>query len=118
MPGLILVIEDEAIIALAMETVLIQAGYECISVGTFEAATSALSSQDFVGCILDYHLHGHPTVALAEELKVRNVPFVLCSGTSPVDLPAVFQGVPFVDKPFGDDALLSALRLAVAYRSL
>lgn len=110
----ILIIEDEALIALSMEVVLAERGYRPTTVSSASEARRKLEGDDdFAGVILDFHLGGQSTIGLAEQLLERGIPFVLCSGTAPAELPEAFRSVPFVNKPFSEEVLLSALEAAV-----
>ena len=84
--GTILVVEDEALIALSIETQLQDMGFHTAIATTIEQAHNLLSRPDICLAVLDYKVHGEKTTGIAEELRSRNIPFVVCSGTQFHDL--------------------------------
>ena len=59
--------------------------------------------------VLDIHLRGRWVHGLAEELKQRGVPFVVCTGYEMVDPDGRFDGAPVIAKPFTAARLSAAL---------
>lgn len=103
----ILLVEDEFLVALALEEDLRAAG--CTVVGPFAdlaAATQAARSETFGLALLDVNLGGDRVYALADELAGRGVPFVLLSGYGVMDLPERFRASPRVAKPYDPAALI------------
>jgi len=111
--GTILVVEDEALIALSIETQLQDMGFQTVIATTIEQAHSLLSRPDICLAVLDYKVHGERTTGIAEVLRSRGIPFVVCSGSQFQDLATIFDGAPVVSKPYTDDALESAIRSAM-----
>jgi len=67
--------------------------------------------------LLDVHLRGGTTAALARELWVMNVPVLVVTGYSAADLlPTELRGLPRVIKPFTGATLLRAIERALAAR--
>jgi DNA-binding response OmpR family regulator len=97
----IFLVEDEFLVALALEDDLRAAG--CIVVGPFgdlAAATDAARTETFDLALLDVNLCGERAYALADELFARRLPFVLLSGYGKTDLPERFRDSPRVAKPY------------------
>jgi DNA-binding response OmpR family regulator len=110
----ILVLEDEALIALDLEYLLEDAGYENIAVFTSCADGKAyLEDHTPSVAILDHHLKDGTCTELAHTLASRKVPVIICSATEPSDLDGIFLHMPLVRKPWEPSHLLSALKLAL-----
>jgi DNA-binding response OmpR family regulator len=106
----VLIVEDEALIALDLEGVLSEAGYESIGVaGTVQKALDLLqeSMPDFA--VLDANLHGESAAPVAEALIGRGIPFLGLSGYGRDQMPAPFAGSPLLSKPFARKDLISKI---------
>jgi DNA-binding response OmpR family regulator len=107
----VLVVEDEALLALEMADHLTAAGFEVIGPAT--SVGRALKLIGNPGCdlgILDVNLGNEHSEPVAVELKARGIPFVVVSGNSRTHLPAGFAGAPSASKPLDASALLDLLR--------
>ena len=106
----ILVVEDEALIALDMETTLRDLGHRVTTAATTAVAESVLAANEIDLAVLDYHLKDGTCDKLARSLRQKGIPFVICSGTAGLsELGQAFQGALFLAKPFTSDALVGAL---------
>lgn len=105
----ILIVEDDGLIALDIETTLQAAGAARVtSLATAEDALRSLEETSFDAAVLDLHLgRGGFSYEVAGRLKEKGVPFVLSSGTAEVS--DAFRDVPMVMKPFSSDELVTAL---------
>ena len=104
----ILVVEDEMIIALDMESTLTDLGHEVVIATT--TAEAILHSGDIDLAIVDYHLKDGKTDEVAMELRRKGVPFIVCSGSAGLqELGEVFDDMTFLPKPFTTDGLIGAL---------
>lgn len=105
----ILVVEDDGLIALDIETTLQDAGVgEVTSLATVEDALRAVAESSFEAAVVDLHLgRSGWTYDVAARLREKNVPFVLSSGT--LEVAEGFRDVPLVMKPFSADQLVTAL---------
>ncbi|HEY8380931.1 MAG TPA: histidine kinase [Microvirga sp.] len=112
---IILLAEDEAIIALELADALEEMGFEIA--GPFTTCSEAelwLKAHQPSGAILDNELKDGPCEVLAGDLKDRGIPFLVYSGhRRTADLPHVFQDVPWIVKPISTPDLVSALRSAL-----
>ena len=98
---MVMLVEDEPMIALALEEEFIQ-GMFLVSgpFRTCKAALSALDSEVPDVAVLDAVLADGPCHDLALELKRRGVPFLICSGMPLGDTePKELAGVPRMAKP-------------------
>jgi len=114
--AVILLAEDEALIALELAESLERDGFEVAGpFATCAAAEAWLKENSPSGAILDNALKDGPCEALAGDLRARGVPFLVYSGHSrAADGPGAFQGAPWVVKPVDTETLLGALRSALA----
>lgn len=105
----ILVVEDDGLIALDIETTLQDAGVgEVTSLATVEDALRAVAESSFEAAVVDLHLgRSGWTYDVAARLREKGVPFVLSSGT--LEVAEGFRDVPLVMKPFSADQLVTAL---------
>jgi len=106
----ILVVEDEALIAMLLEAALEDAG--CVVVGPYDRLSDALEAarrDDFDAALLDVNLGGEKVFPVAELLAERNIPFMLLSGYGENATPAEHAGWPTHGKPFNTDELLVAI---------
>ena len=112
----ILLAEDEAIIGFELADSLALEGFEVA--GPFDTCASAegwLKSADRVhGAILDNTLKDGPCSALAEDLRRREVPFIVYSGHRSDGASSEFGNAPWIVKPAPFEALLGSLRRAMA----
>ena len=113
----ILIVEDEPILAFALEELLISDGFEVVGVmGRLPAALAAIETIAFDAAILDANLAGVSAAPAAEALTTRGVPFVVVSGYLPEQQKSAFSGGPRLQKPCRPDDLLRALRSVLPER--
>lgn len=106
----VLVVEDEAIIALAIEDMLAELG--CNAVGpalTAEAAKRHAQSDEFDAAVLDINLRGESSEGVAWALRDRGVPFCFSTGYESGDVPSGFEAVPLLRKPYTAENLGAVL---------
>jgi DNA-binding response OmpR family regulator len=102
----VLVVEDEMIVALEIEDVLREAGYEIVGpVGTLPEAVNMARTQSLDAAILDINLDGDWTLPVAVELQRRSIPFLLATGYADSALPPQLRDLPRLVKPFQDREL-------------
>src|SRR3569833_1815018 len=111
----VLIVEDEALIAISIEMQLRDMGYQTLVVSSIAAATAALTHATIDLAILDYKLRdGEKTISVAEALHARRIPFVVCSGSQFNDMAAILDGVTVVPMPYSEELLASAVSGALA----
>jgi CheY-like chemotaxis protein len=97
----ILVIEDEALLALTLAEELDDLG--CSSIGPFTTLSGALQAVrnlEFDAAIVDVNLGGQFVYPVADELVARGVPFVFLTGYAKTTLPERLQACPHLLKPY------------------
>lgn len=110
----ILIVEDEIIVAMFMEDVLAEFGYEVAGVVSHldEAMKRA---PDFDLAVLDVHLNGRDVFDFADRLTALEIPFIFATGYGERGIPERHRGCPVLQKPFQPADLKRALeRLVVA----
>ena len=113
----ILVVEDEAFIALEIEEQLRWFGCEVIGpVGRLERALELARASALDGALLDVTIKGGFSFPVATELRQRDVPIVFSTGYAPESLPAAFQGLPCLRKPFSAKQLEAVATAAFVKR--
>ena len=113
---LILLVEDEYLIALELEAVLRAAGYRVAGpAGDVSAALELLKTDRPDAAVLDVNLAGEWVTPVAKLLRAASVPFILASGYVAADLqhePAL-RDATNVGKTWRPDFLLMELRRAL-----
>lgn len=111
MPGDVLVVEDELIIALDFEDTLLGFG-----VKTVRVAASVARALDMIAdrapdfALLDVSLIREKSFAVAERLDALKIPFAFVTGYgTDARLPAEFAGKPRLAKPYSSEALRTLL---------
>ena len=106
-----LIAEDQALIGLALEAYLDDAGFDVA--GPFPANTDAVRWLERSRprlAVVDVQLKDGPCLTLARELKNRGVPFAVYSGLPPAaQLPPELQDVPWLEKPVARETLVQVL---------
>ncbi|HEX5463462.1 MAG TPA: response regulator [Burkholderiales bacterium] len=97
----VLIIEDEGMVAMLLEDMLTNLGYEVVAIaGRMERAAELVTHADIDVAILDVNLNGELTYSLASALESGGVPFVFVTGYSSASLPDSFRVAPVLQKPF------------------
>ena len=111
----VLLVEDEALVAMLLETILEDMG--CVPVGpagTVEEGLAMIADPaPLDAALLDVNLAGHQVFPIAEALKARGVPFVFSTGYGESGLPDEWRGHATVQKPFTESAIRAALMKAM-----
>jgi CheY-like chemotaxis protein len=114
----VLLVEDEALIALDVGAALREAG--CRVVGPapgIEQALHVIAAEELDVALLDVNLGGEDVFPVADELARRGIPFVFLTGYGRDALPERFRDRPTSPKPYSAKPLLAKLA-AVAGRRL
>jgi DNA-binding response OmpR family regulator len=106
----VMIVEDEAIIAMSLEDIFEDEGYQVI--GPFSScaeAIASLSSKMPTLAILDAILRDGSCLELARELRARAVPFMIYSGQDEVEAKSPeFEGITWIEKPAPPDRVIRA----------
>lgn len=112
MPGDVLVVEDDPIIALDFEDTILGFGVKTVRVaGSVTRALGLIEEHAPDFALLDVGLVREKSFAIAERLDTLGIPFAFVTGYgADVRLPAAFAGRPRLSKPCSTDALKALLR--------
>lgn len=109
-PRRILVVEDEALVAMLVEDALLEAGFEVIGPARSVAqALDLLTGDAPSAAVLDLNLAGESSVAVADALSEAGIPFVVATGYGAAGLPASHKTVPVLPKPYDPADLTTIL---------
>ena len=111
----ILVVEDAALIAMLLEEMLEELGFDVVGpVSDHESACKMVREADISAAILDVNLHGVMSWDVAMLLKEANVPFAFSTGyDSATILPPQLADIPVMTKPFNLERLEHQIRSLV-----
>ena len=117
----ILVVEDEAILAMMLEDELLGAGARVIgpaatvadALGLIEAAAG---DGGLDAAVLDLNLQGETAVPVADLLAARGVPFLFATGYGEGCDTGGHSGTPLLHKPFNPHQLLGSVASLAAAR--
>ena len=113
----VLIVEDEPLLALCLGEVIEAEG--CIvvgSAGTVATALALVATATFDVAVLDLNLHGQPVDEVASAILRGGRTVVFATGAGKAGVPAKFQGLPVLCKPYSDEAVVAALAGVVASR--
>jgi PAS domain S-box-containing protein len=107
----ILLIEDEPLVAMEIESQLQELGCEIIGpAGTVESAAKLIAAGGFDAALLDANLAGRPVDELAAALTKKGIPFSFATGYGREALPLGFREAVVLTKPFGPNQLIAVIR--------
>ena len=113
----VLVVEDEALIAMNLQEMLDALGCVVVAAATrVEEALAAVEDGGIDAVLLDVNLHGQPSFPVADALAAREVPFVFATGYGVHALREDLRDRPVLPKPFRMGELERALAGALAPR--
>ena len=103
----ILVIEDEPLIAIDIQDAFEDAGAIVVVARTLAAALVEVEDNSISAAIVDHALGDGDSSELCARLKERNVPFVTCSGFA--HLEGACAGADHVNKPASPSVLVATV---------
>lgn len=111
----VLIVEDESLVAMLLETILEDMG--CSPVGPAATVDDGLKiisdGEPLDAALLDVNVAGRQVFPVAQALKDRGVPFVFSTGYGEGGLPDEWRGQPTLQKPFTESAVRDALMKAM-----
>lgn len=115
----VLLVEDEALVAMLVEELLGELGCEVGGVATSvsEALSHIEAGLDFDVAILDVNLAGEKSFPIADALIARDRPFLFATGFGPADIVQRFPGILLLLKPYSGRALAQSLEALVRRES-
>jgi len=111
----VLVVEDEAMLLVALQEMLCDMGcHVAAREAGLKAALQRAQDEEFDVAILDVNLAGTNVTPVADALAARGIPFVFVSGYSSGSIPLRYANHPRLEKPYRRDDLRAALIQALA----
>lgn len=107
----VLIVEDEMCLALMLEDILVDAGYDVLKAARLPAALALAQAETIDAAILDINLAGRQVFPAADALRLRGIPFLFTSGYGDNGLPAEYLHWPMLQKPYGVERLQEALAM-------
>jgi Response regulator containing CheY-like receiver, AAA-type ATPase, and DNA-binding domains len=106
----ILVVEDEALLALDLQQLLDQRGVEVIGpAGSVSQALEAINENHIDCALLDVKLGDETADAVAVALEQRAIPTVFVTACGDGNLPPGFETRPVIEKPYTEEQLFKLI---------
>jgi DNA-binding response OmpR family regulator len=110
----VLVLEDEAFIAMMLEDMLTESGYEVIGpIENLKSAIHLAASEQIDLAIVDINIDGQVADKVADKLMERRIPFLFVSGQEKT-LGLRYGAIPLLRKPFLPEDLDDAIARLLA----
>ncbi len=110
----VLLVEDEAIIAMTAEDMLEELGCTIAATASnLEEAFASVEGEAFEVALLDINLNGQQSLPVAARLRAKGRPFVFTTGYGAAGSGADYADVPLVTKPYQIADLEAAIRQAL-----
>jgi CheY-like chemotaxis protein len=110
----ILVVEDEMLIAMRLESEVAGLGGKVITAASVDAALDIIASTELDGATVDLKLRGQRSFSVADALAARHVPFVFATALMRSDIPDRYANVPWLGKPLRPQDVFRALECAMS----
>lgn len=115
----VLVVEDEALIAMDLQALLEEAGYRVLGPANSTAAAMALLDGDEPDvALLDVNLGRSDVFGVANALAARKTKLIFLTGHTAQKLPQAHRHRPLVAKPYLPHVLLQAVQQALSQREV
>jgi DNA-binding response OmpR family regulator len=97
----LLLVEDEALIAMMAEDLIDSLGHEVVrTASTLTEGRTACAVQDFDAALLDVNLNGESSMALAASLRESGCPFAFTTGYGAGGIDPAHADKPVLTKPY------------------
>lgn len=111
----ILLVEDEALIAILLEDMVAALGATVVGIESqVETAIARAETEDLDGAILDVNLGGQRSYGVADVLRQRGIPYIFATGYGELGIDPVHLGAPVLAKPYSDADVAQALSSLLA----
>lgn len=106
----VLLVEDEMMIALLVESMLVELGHRVTGpVGRLNQAVAMAEREDLNFAVLDLNINGGKAYPVAAALATRGIPFIFATGYGRAGLAAPFEDYPALQKPYRIEDLRAAI---------
>lgn len=113
----ILLVEDEALVAMLLEDMVLDLGATVIGPESqLDLAIACAETETLDAAILDINLGGKRSYGIADALRLRGIPFAFATGYGALGVDPLHRGVPVLIKPYSGQDVARVLQelLAVA----
>ena len=111
----VLVVEDEALVAMLIEDMLIELGFEIIGPAMrLESALRMAMDESFDLAVLDVNLANEQSFPVANVLQDRGIPFLFATGYGLRGLDERYKQIVTLQKPFESQQLADAINYVLA----
>jgi CheY-like chemotaxis protein len=111
---MVLVVEDDPMVAEMTSRLLKDAGYQSECIGTGKQALAMVENKAVTvdALLIDLTLPDMPGLEVARQARLKrpSLPVVLTSGYPRYRIPPEFDGAPFLAKPYSLDELVTAVQ--------
>ena len=109
-PKRVLVVEDEPVIAMTIEDMLVDLGYEVVGpASSLDQAQALAETERLDAAVLDININGGRSYIVADELRRRRIPFVYATGYGEEGIENGGGGIPILQKPYRQDQVETVL---------
>lgn len=109
-----LVVEDEIMVAMYIEDLLTDLGFEVVGMATsLDQALRLARQSDFDFAVLDVNLDGRLSFPIADVLRERSIPFLFASGYGATGVREDYRDAVCIQKPFLAQDLAQAITRAI-----
>jgi CheY-like chemotaxis protein len=109
----VLLVEDEAMVAIEMEDQLAELGCEVATAMRLQPALALAAQQSFDLAILDVNLDGTLSYPLADWLAAQGVPYLFATGYGSAGIQPAYSDRPAIRKPISVEELKRAIERLV-----
>jgi CheY-like chemotaxis protein len=111
----VLIVEDDGLISLNMESTVRELGeLEVETYANSAAARCAAARGNYACAILDIYMGPDSTYEIADRLAERGIPFLFCTGLGQQDIVERHRDRPLLPKPYGEADLKTAILRLIA----
>ena len=106
----VLIVEDEPIVAMAIEDMLSDLGCEVVGPASHLAQAEALAGTEALdAAVLDININSGRSYAVADMLHARGVPYVFATGYGADGIEQDGRTVPVLQKPYRQEQVAASL---------
>jgi CheY-like chemotaxis protein len=109
----ILVVEDEMLVLMNIESALTDLGCNASSTGTVAGALQLIDNANFDAAMLDVNLQGENSYSVADALVALGIPFLFSTGYDHHETRSDLASRPVLRKPYAHASLVAALTALV-----
>ena len=106
----ILLVEDEALIAILLEDIVAGLGAVVVAIESrVDAAIVRAETEELDGAVLDVNLGGQRSYGVADALRQRGIPYIFATGYGKSGVDAAHHDAPVLIKPYSEADVAQAL---------